>query len=169
MKTLLISLLILTATAAKAEFNSAHLNLSKISDNMIAINPLLKTATNAQISYDAKVIELTIHRSMPPCGPGMMCIQVMPAPLTINLSVVQVVKTPCSVKYIAATPANIKTPVYEEVIFEDFSKSVCEINMKNLGSVTYKATGVSNATKLPDTATASFTVEGDFSRESNQY
>jgi hypothetical protein len=170
MKALLISLFMLTAVSTQAQTQlAAHLSLANLTRNMTAINPQFRSPAAAQIIFDEQTAELTVNRSMPPCAPGMMCIQVMPAPLAIHLEVVQIVKNGCSVKYIAATPANVKTNVYEEVTIEDFTNSPCEMVLSSMGTVSYKVTGVSSLSQHPETATANFVVQGDFLKDLNSF
>lgn len=172
MKSVLISVLLVIGSFAKADGLyeaasapiSASLNVSGITRNMTLINPRFNSVTGAQITFNAKTVQLTVNKAMPRCAPGMMCIQVMPAPLQVRLAVVQVINTGCSTKYVATTPADVKTTVYEEVTIEDFSFSKCEMVLNSLGTVTYKATGISSLSKQQETATAIFNVQGEFIR-----
>jgi hypothetical protein len=80
----------------------------------------------------------------------------MPAPVEVSLQITKVERTECSVKYYAATPANVRSQIYEQVIVEDTSLSKCMTTMEKpytAGTITYKVTGVSSLTKKQDTAT----------------
>lgn len=176
MKSVLISvMLVIASVAAKAEviYESAsapvfaNLSLNGFSRNMSLVNPRFHSVTHAAITFNSKTVQLTVNKSMPPCGAGMMCIQVMPAPLQIELTVVQVINNGCSTKYIATTPANIKTTVYEVITIEDFSASKCDMYLSSVGKVTYEATGVSSLSKQQETATAIFHVQEQFIRAMN--
>ncbi len=98
MKTILISLLLLVATNTQAEVADvvaspggaptfANLQVEQITRNMTTINPRFNRVTSAHVVFNQKNLTLTLNRAMPQCGPNMMCIQVMPAPLRISLSI----------------------------------------------------------------------------------
>ncbi len=70
---------------------------------------------------------------MPRCAPNMMCIQVMPAPLIVNLSVVKIEQTECSVRYTATTPANVKAIYTEKVTVDDFTASFTDAEIYKYG------------------------------------
>ena len=159
---------ILTAdTTSTAAPQTASLNLASITRNMTTINPRFVSIKGASLTFNSKTLNMTINRGMLPCPAGELCAQVMPAPIQVNLPVVQVVNTPCSVKYIAQTPADTSSTIFEEVTVEDFSFSRCEMLLNTVGKVTYKVTGVSSLTKQPETATANFSVSGQFIRAEN--
>ncbi len=173
MKTILISLLLLVATNTHAEVADvvaspggapifAQLQVEQITRNMTTINARFNRVTSAHLVFNLKNLTLTLNRAMPHCGPEMMCVQVMPAPLEIKLAVVSVKKTACSVIYTAVTPPNVLSRIHEEVVVEDLSNSVCETAMvypQTSGHVTYKVTGISNLTKQQETANARFSVD----------
>lgn len=175
MKTILISLLMLVATSANAEISNivatpggapifANLQIEQITRNMTTVNPRFNRVTSAHIVFNKKSLSLTLNRSMPYCGPEMMCIQVMPAPLEVKLTVVKVEQTQCAVIYTAVTPAHIKSMVHEEVVVEDLTFSKCPTTMmlpQSSGYVTYSVTGVSNLTRQQETATAKFSVDAE--------
>lgn len=180
MKTVFVTLLILISTTAAAnqEFRFgggsapifAKLEINGISRNMTTINPKFSLVTTASVTFTSKTLDLTLNKRMPQCGPGMMCIQVMPAPLRIKLSVTKVEQLPCSVKYFAKTPSDVVTQVQEEVVVEDFSLNKCAQTTDKpytYGTVSYKATGISSLTKMQESAEAHFTVIGDFVRAVN--
>lgn len=172
MKALLLSVLLIVTVNAKAQTQDlmetaeihwgagaptyANLQIDSQSRNLTTINPRLNSLQNAQVTFNSKSLTLTFSRSMPVCAPNMMCIQVMPAPVQIDLQVYKVERTQCSVKYFAATPANVKSLVYEQVVLEDTSLSKCMTTMDKpytAGTLTYKVTGVSSLTKKQETAT----------------
>jgi hypothetical protein len=172
MKALLLSVLLIVTVNAKAQTQnhiemteiywgasapiSANLQIDSKTRNLTTINPLLNSLQNAQVTFNNKSLTLTFNRSMPRCAPNMMCIQVMPAPVQVKLQVFKVERTECSVKYLAATPANVRSLVYEQVVIEDTSLSKCMTTMDKpytAGSLTYKVTGVSSLTKQQETAT----------------
>lgn len=173
MKTVLISLLLLIATNTQAEVADvvaspggaptfAHLQVEQITRNITTINPRFNRVTSAHVVFNLKNLTLTLNRAMPLCGPEMMCIQVMPAPLEVKLAVVSVKKTACSVIYTAVTPPNVMSRLHEEVVIEDLTNSDCPTAMvlpQTSGYVTYKVTGISNLTKEQETATARFSVD----------
>lgn len=176
MKSVLISVLLVIGSVtakANATYESAsapvfaNLSLNGYTRNMSLVNPRFHSVTNATVTFNSKTVQLTVNKSMPPCGAGMMCIQVMPAPLQINLQVVQVINTGCAVKYVATTPANVKTSVYEVITIEDHSNSKCDMYLSSVGTVTYEATGVSSLSKQQETATAIFHVQEQFIRAAN--
>lgn len=169
MKNVFISLLItLAAINVKAETAvTAQLKLNSVTPNMTSLNARFYSVASAQVTFNQKNLELTVERHMPRCAPNMMCMMVMPAPVTVRLEVVQIIETGCSVKYIAQTPADAPKNVFEEIIVEDFSSTKCEMALSATGFITYKITGESTQTKLADTATAIFSVQGQFNRETN--
>ncbi|MBY0554497.1 hypothetical protein K2P97_08210 [bacterium] len=181
MKAVLVSLLVLISTAAKANQEirfdpnntppiSAKLAINGISRNMTTINPKFALVVTANVTFNNKTLDLTLTKRMPQCGAGMMCIQVMPAPLRIKLNVTKVEQLPCSTKYFASTPSDVRTLVYEQVVVEDFSSKQCPQTMDKpytFGTVSYKATGISSLTKVKESAEAHFTVVGDFVRAVN--
>lgn len=181
MKSVLVSLLVLISTAAKANqeirFDPsntppifAKLAIGGITRNMTTINPKFALVTTASVTFNNKTLDLTLNKRMPHCATGMMCIQVMPAPLRIHLEVNKVEQLPCSTKYFASTPSNVRALVYEQVVVEDFSLKQCPQTTDKpytMGTVSYKATGVSSLTKMQESAEANFTVIGDFVRAVN--
>ncbi len=168
MKTVLISLLLLISTAAQAAPIFANLEVVGISRNMTTVNPKFNLLTSANITINAKSIELTLNKRMPQCAAGMMCIQVMPAPLKISLTVTKVEQMPCSLKYTASTSLDALTQNHEEVVVEDFTNSTCNtLVAQPIGTVTYKVTGISSLSKMQETAQANFVVNGEFVRAQN--
>ncbi len=177
MKAILISLLVLAVTITKAEEISsarpsapttAQLSISGITRNMTTINPRFSLVSSGSITFNQKSLSLTLNKRMPPCEPGMMCIQVMPTPLNIKLYVTRIEVTQCSVKYIATTASNVKSGVSEVVTVEDFSYSKCErIALNSAGTVSYSVTGISSLTNQEETATANLLVDGEFVRAQN--
>jgi len=169
MKTVLISLLLLVATTAKAQevINSekvgastfTQLELTAVTRNMSLINPRFKAITSASISFNDKNLTLTLNKFMPNCRDGMICIQVIPVSLKIKLAVVNIEQTKCAVKYTAVTPANLATNLQEEIIVEDLTNSKCPTTKpmpQVIGHIIYKATGISNSSQKQETATANF-------------
>lgn len=178
MKAILISLVLLATTTIKAETTDirfggtdapifARLDLAGITRNMTLINPRFSGITAASLTFNNKSLTLTLNKSMPKCAQGMMCIQVMPAPMIVTLDVVTVERTKCSVVYTATTPTNVKSMISEVVTVEDYTDSTCPITIASVGLVTYKVRGVSSLTKQPETATANFYVIGQFIRAQN--
>lgn len=172
MKAILVSLLVIVATNVKANelqeirFDGAgapvHANLviEGITRNMTLVNPRINLIRGATVTFTQKSLQLNLTRRMQ-CPPNAMCAMVMPAPVQISLTVYKVENTECSVKYSAATPANIKSGIYEQVIVEDFTFSKCPVALHlpyRAGVVTYKVKGISSLTKKPETASATFTV-----------
>lgn len=172
MKALLLTVLLIVTVNAKAQTQdliemteihwgagapiSANLQIDSLSRNLTTINPRLNSLQSAYVTFDRKSLNITFNRRMPRCAPNMMCIQVMPAPVEVSLQITKVERTECSVKYFAATPANVKSQIYEQVIVEDTSLSKCMTTMEKpytAGTITYKVTGVSSLTKRQDTAT----------------
>lgn len=172
MKALLLSVLLIVTVNAKAQIQdlaemteihwgaaapiSANFKIDSASRNLTTINPRLNSLQNAQVSFNNKSLNLTFNRHMPRCAPNMMCIQVMPAPVQVSLLVFKVEKTECSVKYFAATPANVRSQIYETVVIEDTSLSKCMTTMDkpySAGTLTYTVTGISSLTKQQETAT----------------
>jgi hypothetical protein len=171
MKALFVTVLLIFTFQAKAQVQdliemtevhwgagapvSANLKIESQSRNLTTINPRLNSLQNAQVSFNKKSLSLTFNRRMPRCAPNMMCIQVMPAPVQVNLEVVKVERTECSVKYFAATPSHVKSQIYEQVIVEDFSLSRCAFTTDKpfvAGTLTYKVTGISSLSKQQETA-----------------
>lgn len=183
MKTILISLLLAISFNAKAEQIEnnheirydgagapifANLSLAGVTRNMTLINPRFKQVTGGNLTFNNKKLSLVINRSMPRCAEGMMCIQVMPAPLKVELEVVKIERSRCSIVYTAQTPKNVKSEVSEQVIVEDFTYSKCPTLLAQpAGRVTYSVTGLSNLTKQTETATATLNVDGEFVRAVN--
>lgn len=170
MKSILISLFLMAATTLQAQNSQdvrfdgagsppifANLTIDAITRNMTAVNPRIRLVSGASVSFNNKTLQLTFNRTMPQCAPNMMCIQVMPAPININLSVVKIENTPCAVKYIAVTPAHVMSLIQEQVIIQDYTFSKCKILRLGAGAVTYSATGISSLSKQQETATATFT------------
>ncbi len=136
----------------------AQLQISGLTRNMSAINPVIGLGNGAHVTFTSKQVTLNIQPQMPPCPEGMLCIQVMPPTVETTLEVVKVEELGCSVKYYAQTPADLKTNVYEQVVIEDFTYSLCEMVYQNPGKATYKATGLSQLSNETETATATFTI-----------
>ena len=136
----------------------AQLQISGLSRNMGAINPVVSLNNNAQLTFNTKQVTLNIQPQMPPCPEGMVCTEVMPPAVETTLEVVKIEELGCSVKYYAQTPANVKTTVYEQVVIEDFTYSLCEMVYQNPGKATYKATGLSQLSNETETATATFVI-----------
>ena len=172
MKALLLSVLLIVTVNAKAQIEdlatmtdihwsasapiSANLQIDSQSRNLTAINPRLNSLQNAHVTFNNKSLTLTFSRRMPRCAPNMMCIQVMPAPVQVSLQVMKVERTQCSVKYFAATPANVKSQIYEQVVVEDTSYSKCMTTTDKpytAGTLTYTVTGLSSLTKQQESAT----------------
>jgi hypothetical protein len=167
-KTVLISLLVLISTAAQAAPIFANLEVLGISREMTTVNPKFYLVSSANLTINTKSIELTLNKRMPQCAAGMMCIQVMPAPIKISLTVTKVEQTPCSLKYTASTSLDALTQNQEEVVVEDFTKSTCKtLIAQPIGTVTYKVTGISSLTKMQETAQANFVVNGEFVKAQN--
>lgn len=148
----------------------ANLQLNGVTRNMTTINPRFSSIAEAQVTFNNTSLQLTLTKKMPICPAGRMCAMAMPAPIEINLAVRRVVQTECSIKYIAATPPNVKSTVYEEVTLEDFTQSKCMTTMELpyiAGVLTYKVSGVSVLTHQQETATATFNVDGGFIRAQN--
>lgn len=177
MKTTLISLLLLVvATSTKAENiqyygESApifgNLQLSNITRNMTLINPRANSIINGNITFTNKNLTLTLNKRRPPCPINAMCIEVMPAPLNIELKVISIKNTSCSVVYTAVTPANIKSTISEVVTVEDYTYSKCNFYTEPKNTVSYSVTGISSLSKKQETATANFVVDGPFIRAQN--
>ncbi|WP_148284920.1 hypothetical protein [Pseudobdellovibrio exovorus] len=171
MKSVLISILVtIAAINVKAANNFrmqesgeayvfAQLNVSSIDKTLNQINPRFQSVTGANVKLSAKEILLVVNKAMPRCAPGMMCIQVMPAPLQIKLAIVDIQQTPCSVQYIARGTTQ---GLNEEIIVEDFSNSTCEMVLNSIGTVTYTAEGISSASQTLESATAVFSVQNEF-------
>lgn len=148
----------------------ANLQVSGVTRNMTTINPRFSSISSADVTFNNKSLRLTLTKKMPFCPAGRMCAMAMPAPVEINLTVIRVIQTECSVKYIAATPANVISSIYEVVTVEDFTQSDCmrTINLRYMpGTLTYEVTGVSNLSHQQETAIATFEVEGGFIRAQN--
>ncbi len=182
MKAILISLLMLASTNVKAEevrdpghgFGQgfaapifANLYLGGVTRNMKTTNPRFKSVTSATVTFNTKSLSLMLNKAPLSCGANMACIQIMPAPLNIKLDVISVVRNACSVIYTAVTPANVKSEVFEVVTVQDFTFTTCEMLLASVGMVTYQVTGTSSLSKKQATATANFTVAGDFIRAQN--
>lgn len=148
----------------------ANLQINGVTRNMTTINPRFSSIISADVTFNNKSLRLMLTKKMPFCPAGRMCAMAMPAPVEINLTIIRVIHNECSVKYIAVTPANVKSTVYEVVTVEDFTQSDCMTTMDALflpGTLTYKVTGVSSLSKQKETATATFTVDGGFIRAQN--
>ena len=171
MKMLLVSVILFATTLSQAQNEGtpiyAKLNLETVTRNMSTINPRFNLVSASNLTFNSRLIELTLEKRMPTCASGMMCIQMMPAPLKVKLPVVEVVNTGCSIRYIAKTITEMAGVVQEEIVIEDYSHSTCEFVLKAIGTVTYSATGISSLTKAPETATAQFFVNGEFVRTAN--
>lgn len=136
----------------------AELQISGVSRNMSAVNPFISLNNGARLTFNSKQVTLNIQPQMPPCPQGMFCTQAMPPAVETTLEVVKVEELGCSIKYYAQTPAHVKTTVYEQVVIEDFTYSLCEMVYQNPGKVTYKATGLSQLSNETETATATFVI-----------
>jgi hypothetical protein len=147
------------AQAQNEVMTYAKLEVETISKNMNVLSPKLLLSKSAQIRFSDKFAELSIERRMPSCAPGMMCIQVMPAPIKITLPITQVVKNQCYTKYIATSLAKNNTDSKEELVIYDYTNSVCEMYLKAIGTVTYSVTGRPAWSEIYDTATATFLVK----------
>lgn len=148
----------------------ANLQLNGVTRNMTTINPRFSSISDADVTFNNSSLQLMLTKRMPICPPGRMCAMYMPAPIQINLTVIRVIQTECSIKYIAVTPANVKSTIYEVVTVEDFTESKCMTTMDipHLdGTLTYKVTGVSSLSHQQETATATFNVYGGFIRAQN--
>ena len=148
----------------------ANLQMNGVTRNMTTINPRFSSISSADVTFNNKSLRLMLTKKMPFCGPNRICAMMMPAPVQINLQVIRVIQTECSVKYIAVTPSNVKSTVYEVVTVEDFTQSKCMTTMDipHLdGTLTYKVTGVSSLSRQQETATATFNVDGGFIRAQN--
>lgn len=165
---ILLSLLAGTAFAQNSAPIFAKLQVSGVTRNMTTINPRFSSISSAHVTFNNKSLQLTLTKRMPACH--NICAMVMPAPVEIKLQVIEVVRTECSVQYLAVTPANVLSAVYEEVMIEDFTNSKCMTTMDvryTPGTLTYKVTGVSSLSRQTETATAHFNVDGDFIRALN--
>ena len=160
----IFSLLVLGTTTAFGAPIYANLEIVSVSRNMTTINPYFSKVVSAAVQFNSKSLTLTLDKGMPNCAPGMMCIMAMPMPLVIELDVVNVEQKDCSIVYTAATPADIKSAIYEMVTVEDYSHSTCEMLYTSVGTVTYSVTGISALTKKQETAKATFQVDGEFVR-----
>lgn len=171
MKSILISLLLIASAQVKAQDSQgiwqgqeggapifAQLKMSGLTKNMSAVNPFISLNNGTQVTFNSKQVTLNIQLRMPPCPEGMFCTQVMPAPVQTVLEVIKVEDAGCSTKYYAQTPANVKTQVYEQVVIEDYTYSLCEMIRQNPGKATYTATGLSQLTNQTETATATFVI-----------
>ena len=148
----------------------ANLQVNGVTRNMTTINPRFSSISEANVTFNNKSLRLMLTKKMPFCAAGRMCAMAMPAPVEINLKVIRVIHTECSVKYIAVTPPNVKSTVSEVVTVEDFSQSDCMTTMDipHLdGTLTYKVTGVSSLSHQQETASATFNVDGGFIRAQN--
>lgn len=176
MKAFLISLLVLTGSIVNAQSIwaggpsapiFAKLQLAGISRNMTTINPRFKNVTAASVTFNNKTLTLTLNKSMPKCAAGMMCIQVMPAPLQIQLNVIKTEKTECATVYTAATSEGLNSNLSEVVTVEDYTYSNCPVTVESVGLITYQVTGMSSLTKQVETASANLLVVGPFVRAAN--
>ncbi len=170
MKSILISLLIITGVQAKAQENLgvmatkggapifANLTLNNLTRNMSAINPFISFNNFTRITFNSKQVVLSVELPMPECPINAYCIQSMPAPIETTLEVVKVEQTGCSIVYTARTPANVRSKIYEQVVIEDFSFSLCEMVYISPGHLNYKVTGLSQLTKRTESATAMFSI-----------
>ena len=173
MKALLISLSLMLIVTTQAQAQDAEqgiwqgqesapifaqLQMSGLTPNMNAINPAISLSNGARLTFNTKQVTLNIQPQMPPCPENMLCPQVMPPMVETTLEVVKVEELGCSIKYYAQTPADFKTTVYEQVVIEDFTYSLCEMVYQNPGKAIYKATGLSHLSNETETATATFTI-----------
>ena len=166
-KLIAISFLLITQFAFAFDIPIfAKLDVDGVSSNMPFVNPRFGLISQAHINIDENAIELTLTKRMPECPLGRLCPQIMPSPVSVYLSIISVIRTECSTKYIAATPGDVEDYLHEEVVVEDFSYTTCELSMKYRASgiITYKVTGISSLTQRTDTAGARFFVNGGFVR-----
>ena len=92
----------------------AKLEMTDVSRNMTAVNSRFYLVNAASVSFTNKNLHLTLNKSMPLCPPGRMCAMMMPAPVQIDLSIIKVSRTACSVKYLAVTPLQAAERVLSE-------------------------------------------------------
>jgi hypothetical protein len=178
MKAALISLLVifsvsLNANAIRFDGQSApvhgQLQIDGITRNMTTINPRLSLVVSASITFNDKQATLSMAKRMPACAPNMMCIQVMPSPLNITLAITSTERTECIIKRTAVTPKNEFNENYEVLTFTEKTNSPNCIYAAVFsdGNVTYQVTGISSLTKQQETATANFSVVGNYIRAQN--
>ena len=163
MKAILISLslMLIVSTQVHAQESApifAQLQINGLTRNMSAVNPLISLKNGAGITFNTKQVTLSIQPQMPPCPQGMFCTQAMPPSVETTLEIVKIEELGCSIKYYAQTPADVITTVYEQVVIEDFTYSLCEMVYQNPGKATYKATGLSQLSNETETATATFVI-----------
>ena len=170
MKSLLISLLIITTIQTQAQDNLgimaspggapifANPQMNYVTRNMSLINSAMNFKSLTQVTFNSKEVTLSVQPAMPECLFNAYCIEVMPAPIETRLEVTKIENTACAIVYTAQTPSNVRSEIYEQVVIEDYSYSICEVVYLAPGQLTYKATGFSSVTERTETATATFTI-----------
>lgn len=162
--TILFAALITLFTTAKAQEVPlfAKLQIEMVSENMSDVNPNFGLVSQANIRIDENSIELALTKRMPDCPMGRYCPQIMPSSFSVNLTLVDVIQTECSTKYVGITPIDDENPLHEQVVVEDFTNTTCESTFRSSGIITYTVTGISATSQQKETAGARFTVHGGF-------
>ncbi len=109
----------ISAKAAQLELDFFTLNLGSITDKF-------NDYASSKVLFDAKSIEIDIQKRAPKCGPNKVCVDMVLAPTSIKLNVVEIVRQPCSDVYYASSGAGGDINLVEQIRLEDFSVGRCE-------------------------------------------
>ncbi len=139
----------------------SELRANGFSANLGLITDKFNNYGGAEVTFNSESIELKVNKRSN-CPTGKQCFMSMPAPVIIQLKVTHLIHEQCRDVYYAATPAYVKSSIYEQIRIADYSVGRCqtfEFTAQNESRLQYQVTGISSLTKQVNSALIDFTLE----------
>lgn len=138
MKPLFLALTLVGASAFANTFNSdiRHYEIEKL--QFSASHAKAPVSGSMTLDLASKKVRMEVQEAMPPCPEGMMCIQVMPEPVVVELPIVSAEKNSCGIlNVVASVDMRPADGLLQEIRIEDVSDLTCPTLVAMFSNATY--------------------------------